>query len=200
MSCPKCRDARSVYCGACGSRIPEFSACPWCGSVNEADNSFCCSCGKRTKDYTVCPWCKAINDERNTFCGECGRSITFTPYPYSKHAITPSSKLLELLARRDVDHKTAARVASMATLSGTQCPNCGRDDEVFSVSHEAAVTPQRKFGVTAFATVLHEVLQGFGAEGDNLEEFASQKLQETWGWFCLTCGNGWLAHPEGGNS
>ena len=111
--------------------------------------------------------------------------------------MTSHNRLSELLARRGVDHKTAARVASMAILSDTQCPNCGRADEVVSVSHEAAVTPQRRLGVTTFATVLDEVLRGFGASGDELEEFASQRLQETWGWFCLTCGNGWLADGEG---
>ena len=197
MSCPKCRDARSVYCGSCGSRITAFCSCPWCGTVNEADDPFCCSCGRRTKDYAVCPWCKAVNDQRNSFCCECGKSITFTPFSYSEGAMTSHNRLSELLARRGVDHKTAARVASMAILSDTQCPNCGRADEVVSVSHEAAVTPQRRLGVTTFATVLDEVLRGFGASGDELEEFASQRLQETWGWFCLTCGNGWLADGEG---
>lgn len=198
MTCPRCKDSRALFCGACGSRIIDFSACPWCGSVNETANSFCCSCGRQMRDYVVCPWCRWVNDENNSFCCKCGKSITFTPFLYSERAATVSDKLLELLSASGVDHKVAARVASMAVLSHNQCPNCGGDSEVVTVSREAAISPQRKFGVAAFATVLQGVLQGLGDDSNDLEDFASQKFQETWGWFCLACGNGWLADPDEG--
>ena len=196
MSCPRCGDTRALFCGACGSRITDYSPCPWCGSVNEADNSFCCSCGRQMRNYTVCPWCECVNDENNAYCGNCGKSITFIPFLYSVNAVTVRDKLLELLTARDVDHKAAMRVATMAIPSQSQCPNCGGTSEVVSVSHEAAITPQRKLGVSALASILQGALQGLGDDSDYFEDFASQKLRETWGWYCLACGSGWLADPD----
>lgn len=198
MPCGSCGDARTLYCGSCGSRVSKFSACPWCGAVNEAQSLCCCSCGERIRDYAVCPWCEGVNDMTNSFCCKCGESITFESFPYSDKAITAVDKYREVLASHGFDRRAIERLVPRMRFGEDRCRNCGGTNEVVSVSREAVVSPRRRLGIQAAASFLQELARSFGEPEEDLNDVVSRKLEETWGWFCLACGEGWQVDAEDG--
>ena len=166
--------------------------------MNEAQNSYCQSCRKRIANYVTCPWCKELNDAGDSFCCFCGKMMIFTPFPYSDKANTPADKLREVLATSGADKRVAKRlVPNMRLEGGHQCPNCGGTDGVLGASREDIASPVKSVGLRAVVAGIQELIRQIGEPDEDLNEYVSERLQDTALWICLACGEIWVAISEG---
>ena len=162
MSCPKCKDTKTPFCGACGSRI---------------------------KEVRVCPWCKATNDAGNSFCQSCGEKIAFKPFVYSKRNISSDEMTREILRENtQLDEKKIKRfITNMEFNKDCQCKNCGENNEIGSVRHRDLFGVLGNLGFSLTERTF-QVIEEPSEEVDEVEEKFGLELVRV----CLVCGNVWF--------
>lgn len=150
MSCPKCKEAKTPYCGLCGSRIEAI---------------------------IVCPWCKTANDVENSFCHSCGKKIKFAPFSYSKRTITRKEMLRELLRSntRFNEDRIKRFISNMEFYKDCQCPNCGEINEIAGVRQRDLLGFFDGLKITLGESVIQAISEP-NVEHDGVEEIVVHLL------------------------
>lgn len=161
MSCPKCENAKTPFCGFCGSRI---------------------------KTVIVCPWCKAANDTEYSFCSSCGKEINYISFQYTKKANTSDKKIIEVLKKNtQYNEKWINRfVLKFEFYNDCQCPCCGEISEVAGVKYRDLLGFWAGLGITVGEALIQQINEP-NVEHDEVEEIVGQEIMSV----CLVCGNIW---------
>ena len=167
MSCPKCKDSKTPFCGSCGDRIAAFIICPWCNTTNPVENSFCGSCGKKT---------------------------AYTPFTYSKKAKTLEKKVEEVLkANTNLDEKGIKRfISNIKFHNDRQCTVCGEINEIASAKHRDlfGFFSLKNLGIIFLDSVVEVVNEETNNYDDPIEKVGDHLERELFR-ICLVCGNVW---------